>query len=350
MCPTCGTAVIAKCGDINSHHWAHESREDCDAWSENIGPWHLEWQNLVDEQYVEIAIGPHRADIVGNSGLVVELQHSPIPADHIEAREEFYGDMIWLFDATQRFPCVPSGDRVFFSLQGTKHIGFCKKNVFFDCGDYVVEVEQFTDIFDKFSGYGRLRDRGWFASSFLSQVLKAGSKVPTVLSGRLRADFWRGKKPWRLTNNPSRWRGPASGSEFLIPAKSVFLPMSYKWRGHLGPVWSDVISGHPEIANGWTDAALTEMQSLLTAVPMILDGRLRLMPAPAQHMRIEQSAAAIRLGIARAEEHMQAGRIPLLKPRTLEQLVARAEAEEIAKYGKSFTPARTKQNAQRDLF
>jgi hypothetical protein len=57
--------------------------------------------------------------------------------------------------------------------------------------------------------------------------------------------------------------------------RDSFLPLNYKWRGHPGSVWSDVIAKHSEIAYGWTDADLTEMRNLLTATPMILVGRLR---------------------------------------------------------------------------
>ena len=135
----------------------------------------------------------------------------------------------------------------------------------------------------------------------------------------------------------------------MIPAKSLFLPMNYKWRGHPGSVWSDVIAKHSEIANGWTDADLTEMRNLLTATPMILDGRLRLMPARSEHMKVEHTVATIRRWIANAEGHMQAGRIPLLKPSTLESLAERAEKHEIEKYGQPLNPA-PKENPQRKLF
>lgn len=347
QCPTCGFTVIAKCGKIKTHHWAHESREDCDPWSENIGPWHLAWQSLVVEGHVEVAIGPHRADIVGNSEVVVELQHSPIPLDDIAAREQFYGNMIWLFDATDRFPCVPSGDKVFFSLAGTKHIEFCQRKVFFDCGAYLVEVECFTDTFDRFSGFGQLRDQSWFASRFLSDVMKPGSTTSHAPKGRLEADMWRGKQPWRLTDNPSRWRNPESGSEYLIPAKSLYLPMNYRWRGHPGSVWSDVIARHGEIANGWSAAELAEMRNLLTATPMILDGRLRLMPARAENMKVEHTATTIRGWIAKTEGHMQAGRIPLLKPSTLEVLVKRAEDHEIKRYGRRLSPTQNEDQQQK---
>ncbi|HEV3447343.1 MAG TPA: hypothetical protein VG099_22065 [Gemmataceae bacterium] len=47
--------------------------------------------------------------MVGNGGVVIELQHSSISAEDIEAREASYGDMVSLFDATQRFAYMKSG-------------------------------------------------------------------------------------------------------------------------------------------------------------------------------------------------------------------------------------------------
>ena len=41
----------------------------------------------------------HIADVKADSGLVVEVQHSPISADELQSREDFYGDMIWIVDA-----------------------------------------------------------------------------------------------------------------------------------------------------------------------------------------------------------------------------------------------------------
>ena len=333
MCPTCGSPVIAKCGEQNAHHWAHETLEECDTWSENVGPWHLSWQELVAEQYVEVTIGPHRADIVGNSRLVVELQHSPLAPAEIEAREQFYGSMIWLFDATGRFPCVPSGDRVFFSFGGTKHIEVCKGPVFLDCGSYIVEVEGFAGTFEKFSGFGRLRDRRWFASRFLSEVMKIGLPSPRELQDLPRADEWRGKQPWRLTETASSWRSPETGSEFVVPARTPYLPLNYKWRSSAGDVWADVIGRHPGIANGWTEAEFVDMKHLLSAAPMVLEGRLRLMPASLERMQVDCSAATIRRWVANADAHIQAGRIPVLKPYTLQSLIARAEKRDIERYG-----------------
>lgn len=98
-CPACGGEVVAKCGSIVIHHWAHKVA-DCDPWSEPEGPWHRAWKAIVAPSAREVVIGNHRADIVGNSGRVVELQHSPISPETIADREQFYGRMVWLFDAS----------------------------------------------------------------------------------------------------------------------------------------------------------------------------------------------------------------------------------------------------------
>ena len=40
-CPFCNGIVIAKCGEIMSHHWAHKSLKECDDWYEPETDWHL---------------------------------------------------------------------------------------------------------------------------------------------------------------------------------------------------------------------------------------------------------------------------------------------------------------------
>lgn len=106
-CPTCKEKLIAKCGRIMAHHWAHPG-EDCDPWHEHETDWHRYWKSLVPADCVEVTIEKngkrHRADIVTTKGIVIELQHSSISVDSIEARENFYDKMIWLFDVSE---CCP---------------------------------------------------------------------------------------------------------------------------------------------------------------------------------------------------------------------------------------------------
>lgn len=107
-CPNCKKEVIGKFGQIVIPHWAHPADRECDPWGEPEGPWHLGWKSLVQAEQVEVTMKRvidgvehhHRADIVGLGGVVVELQHSSISPETIQARESFYGDMVWVFDAS----------------------------------------------------------------------------------------------------------------------------------------------------------------------------------------------------------------------------------------------------------
>lgn len=109
FCPTCNSEVVAKCGDIVTHHWAHKANNDCDTWHEPETEWHLNWKKQFHPDSVEVTLSKnglvHRADVCINN-LVVEFQHSPISAQEITDRESFYGNMIWVFDlsdANHRF-------------------------------------------------------------------------------------------------------------------------------------------------------------------------------------------------------------------------------------------------------
>jgi hypothetical protein len=42
----------------------------------------------------------HIADVKTERGLVIEFQHSQMPVEELQAREAFYGSMIWIVDGT----------------------------------------------------------------------------------------------------------------------------------------------------------------------------------------------------------------------------------------------------------
>ena len=108
VCPNCDDHVIGKFGQLVIPHWAHPTNRECDPWSEPEGPWHLAWKALVKPEQVEVTmkrvvdgvLHHHRADIVNARGVVVELQHSAISPETIQAREAFYKNMVWVFDAS----------------------------------------------------------------------------------------------------------------------------------------------------------------------------------------------------------------------------------------------------------
>ncbi|MCQ2361958.1 MAG: hypothetical protein MJ048_02860 [Acidaminococcaceae bacterium] len=114
-CPLCGEEVIAKCGNIRVHHWAHKNRQDCETFTKDTSEWHKSWQEKFPEEWREEPITNtvikkrHRADICTPQGIVVEFQHSPIDVEEQEERESFYllqtnsphtNGMVWVVDAT----------------------------------------------------------------------------------------------------------------------------------------------------------------------------------------------------------------------------------------------------------
>lgn len=318
---------------------------ECDPWAERIGPWHLSWQNLVEPQYVEVVRAPHRADIVGNEDVVVELQHSAISAEDISAREEFYDNMIWLFDATERFDLLNTGRRTFFSFLRTKHIPLCTKPVFVDFGGMIVHVESFTDAMPKLDGYGMTRTPEWFVDRFLSSKLRLGASVPppTVLRAR-----WTRHKRFCKLAYPTYWINPATGKRILVEKDDICIHCNwYRQRG-LGTKefeWERLIDRHPLIANGWTKPEIMATEQFLNGTIMIVDGLLRVMPSAPNDIEVRMTEVVARAHLDRIDGHIAAGRVPVLKEETKATLLEKARQYEERHYSE-----RPKPNPHESLF
>jgi hypothetical protein len=177
FCPECLESVIAKCGEINIWHWAHEIKGDCDIWGEHETPWHLRWKSLFPMENVEVLIekdgAKHRADIFTNTGIVIELQHSSISPDEIREREIFYGKMFWLFDVTEpvekelldfrRKPnCIS-----FRWKHPRKHIAFTNKPTFLDFGSKVLfQLQKMYIESPPCGGYGSYMNTANFIKTY----------------------------------------------------------------------------------------------------------------------------------------------------------------------------------------
>lgn len=98
VCPLCKSKVIAKCGTIKIWHFAHKSDSECDSWSEGETKWHIDWKNNFPKDCQEVIIKPHIADVLNKDNIIIELQNSPISPIEITERENFYDNMIWLFN------------------------------------------------------------------------------------------------------------------------------------------------------------------------------------------------------------------------------------------------------------
>lgn len=107
-CPGCSEPVTARCGRQRIWHWAHDRKQNCDHWSEPETEWHRNWKSLFPTEWQEyiqhdaVTGEKHIADIRSVHGMVVEFQYSRLDPQEREARERFYGNMVWVADGTRR--------------------------------------------------------------------------------------------------------------------------------------------------------------------------------------------------------------------------------------------------------
>lgn len=96
-CPICKEEVKARCGEVNQWHWAHTIDSNCEFNKESETEWHRSWKENFADEYQEIFMEKHIADININ-GFVVEFQNSTISKKDISERESFYDNMIWVIN------------------------------------------------------------------------------------------------------------------------------------------------------------------------------------------------------------------------------------------------------------
>jgi hypothetical protein len=106
VCPCCGNDLVAKCGEVYIHHWAHKKKCD-DYWWENETEWHRNWKNKFPKEWQERiqydeSGEKHIADVKTSSGWTIEFQHSAIAREERDSRDYFYNKLIWVVDGTRR--------------------------------------------------------------------------------------------------------------------------------------------------------------------------------------------------------------------------------------------------------
>lgn len=106
-CPGCQRDVIAKCGNVMVHHWAHLGQRVCDPWWENESEWHRNWKSNFPLDWQEIVHKAedgelHFADVKTAHGWVLEFQNSPIDATERISRNSFYPKLVWVVNGLRR--------------------------------------------------------------------------------------------------------------------------------------------------------------------------------------------------------------------------------------------------------
>ena len=54
VCPSCGSDLIAKCGELKVNHWSHKGNRNCDPWWENETEWHRSWKGYFPKEWQEV--------------------------------------------------------------------------------------------------------------------------------------------------------------------------------------------------------------------------------------------------------------------------------------------------------
>ena len=110
ICPLCDSELVAKCGDINIHHWAHKIKSDCPYTGEGETRWHLEWKENFNIDDTEIVLIKNEVKKISDLTLNIEgvdnfyeFQNSPIDNNEINLRNKHYGNLIWIFNCEEQF-------------------------------------------------------------------------------------------------------------------------------------------------------------------------------------------------------------------------------------------------------
>ncbi len=121
VCPSCGSELIARCGEIKIHHWAHKKKCN-DHWWENETEWHRNWKNQFPSEWQEIiqkdeSGEKHIADVKTSSGWTIEFQHSAISREERDSRDNFYNKLIWIVDGTRRKTDIKQFDNLMYDAR-----------------------------------------------------------------------------------------------------------------------------------------------------------------------------------------------------------------------------------------
>jgi len=114
-------------------------------WHEAETEWHLSWKAKFPENWCEFWKTPHRADVAMPHGPVIEFQHSALDPREIREREDFWGHLLWVFDAKEWFPNFEVRFRDTKTTFRWKHprqaLFFARQPIYLDTGEEIFEIQ-----------------------------------------------------------------------------------------------------------------------------------------------------------------------------------------------------------------
>ena len=102
VCPLCLSEMVARCGTINVHHWAHKKGAHCDAWCEPDSEWRHRWLDSFSgcsvEQKLEKGKEKHLIDVQTELGTNILLRRGRIKEAELAKMEDFFPNLVWIVD------------------------------------------------------------------------------------------------------------------------------------------------------------------------------------------------------------------------------------------------------------
>jgi competence CoiA-like predicted nuclease len=158
-CFHCGEKLIPKCGEVNTWHWSHSKKTECESIGKDMSQWHIDWQEMFPEENREVKVmykDSYRiADVKLNSGLVIEFQHSPILNEVIWEREKAHENMIWILDYTSNYYRIfrEGKDMYYMTLTGfKKNFAYSNKPIYINFYKNLLYCPKTLNIFKVIDG------------------------------------------------------------------------------------------------------------------------------------------------------------------------------------------------------
>ena len=99
LCPKCKSEMIAKCGSIRIHHWAHKKGAHCDEWAEPENAWRLNWlkafEGFRQEEIIKQGNESHFVDVLTENGTPILFRQKAPSSDDMAKMESFFRGLIW---------------------------------------------------------------------------------------------------------------------------------------------------------------------------------------------------------------------------------------------------------------
>ncbi len=145
-----GHRLYPRKGDKVAHHFYHAKTAEGNKCTRISGKskFHRQWQEFVPDGNKEIRMAHGErtkiADIKTDDDLVIEIQHSNIEKETIKEREEFYDNMIWIFELNKKPPITNTG---FFKRSECDKYYHCNKPVYLDTGEKMLQLYFFEKCY-----------------------------------------------------------------------------------------------------------------------------------------------------------------------------------------------------------